>query len=331
MKKYNIEGGIDFYSELYKSLDVEENEHKTEEDDKLCLITNQPLTERYFEMGCGHKFNYLPLYFDLKNHKQKFNGMESTASHLKHNEIRCPYCRKKQTGILPYYEELGLPKINGVNDIKVNIINVNTSSSYKPCQFLELNSKFDENGNNVVEIDECNNGNCKFLKCFHLGSQINYNFVKGQYKNGNYIIDYPITTIADDKCYCWIHKKQMIKKYKSDIINKAKEEVQKLKQKEKEDLKKTKEEAKQNEKELKQVKSQLKKLEASAKKIMKKPNADNIENVVIGIVDLSVNNNLCLEVLKTGAKKGECCGVNIFSDNLCKRHYNLKNKLVNEK
>jgi hypothetical protein len=35
MKKYNIEGGIDFYSELYKSLDVEENEHKTEEDSKL--------------------------------------------------------------------------------------------------------------------------------------------------------------------------------------------------------------------------------------------------------------------------------------------------------
>jgi hypothetical protein len=331
MKKYNIEGGIDFYSELYKSLDIEENEHKTEEDDKLCLITNQPLTETHFEMICGHKFNYSPLYFDLKNHKQKFNGMESTASHLKHNEIRCPYCRKKQTGILPYYEELGLPKINGVNDINVNIINVNTSSSYKHCQFLELNPKFDENGNNIVEVDECNNGNCKFLKCFHLGSQINYSFIKGQYKNGNYIIDYPMTTINDDKYYCWSHKTQMIKKYKRDILNKAKEEVQKLKQKEKEDLKKTKEEAKQNEKELKQAKAQLKKLEAIAKKIIKKPNADNVENVVIGIVDLSVNANLCLEVLKTGTKKGECCGVNIFSDNLCKRHYNLKNKLVNEK
>ena len=331
MKKYNIEGGIDFYSELYKSLDVEENEHKTEEDAKLCLITNQPLTEKHFEMVCGHKFNYLPLYFDLKNHKQKFNGMESTASHLKHNEIRCPYCRKKQTGILPYYEELGLPKINGVNDINVNIINVNTSSSYKPCQFLELNPKFDENGNNIVEVDECNNGNCKFFKCFHLGSQINYSFIKGQYKNGNYIIDYPMTTINDDKYYCWSHKKQMIKKYKSDLINKAKDEVKNLKQKEKEDLKKSKEEAKQNEKELKQVKAQLKKLETSAKKIMKKPNDDNIENVVIGIVELYGNNSYCLEILKTGLKKGEQCKCALFSDNLCKRHYNLKNKIINEK
>ena len=30
MKKYNIEGGIDFFSELYKSLEDEENKFKTE-------------------------------------------------------------------------------------------------------------------------------------------------------------------------------------------------------------------------------------------------------------------------------------------------------------
>ena len=29
MKKYNIEGNIDFFSELYKSLDIEENIEKT--------------------------------------------------------------------------------------------------------------------------------------------------------------------------------------------------------------------------------------------------------------------------------------------------------------
>ena len=123
----------------------------------------------------------------------------------------------------------------------------------------------------------------------------------------------------------------MIKKYKTDILNAAKDEVKKIKLKEKEDLKKTKEEEKQNEKELKQVKAQFKKLQASAKKIMKKPNADNIENVVIGIVDLSGNVNHCLEILKTGTQKGHSCGSNIFSENLCKRHYNLKNKLVIEK
>ena len=36
--KYNIENNIDFFSELYKSLDTIENQEKTEEDDNYCLI-----------------------------------------------------------------------------------------------------------------------------------------------------------------------------------------------------------------------------------------------------------------------------------------------------
>ena len=30
MKKYSVEGGIDFFTELYKSLDDEESNHKTD-------------------------------------------------------------------------------------------------------------------------------------------------------------------------------------------------------------------------------------------------------------------------------------------------------------
>ena len=170
MTKYTIEGGIDFYSELYKSLDIEENENKTEEDTNLCLITNKPLCEYNFKMNCGHKFNYAPLYLDIKNHKEKYNGMESTGSHLKPNEIRCPYCRNKQIGVLPYYEELGLSKIHGVNIINPNYITQSKYSSsskpFKPCQFLTPNPKFDPN------IEETEETNCKFLKCHFLGSQI---------------------------------------------------------------------------------------------------------------------------------------------------------------
>ena len=73
MKKYVVEGGIDFFAELYKSLDDEENNHKTDEDNNICLITNKPLTDKFVEMNCGHKFNYLPLYNDLLNHKNKFH------------------------------------------------------------------------------------------------------------------------------------------------------------------------------------------------------------------------------------------------------------------
>ena len=34
MDKYNIEGNVDFFSELYKSLDDEDNQDKVESDDE---------------------------------------------------------------------------------------------------------------------------------------------------------------------------------------------------------------------------------------------------------------------------------------------------------
>jgi DNA-directed RNA polymerase subunit RPC12/RpoP len=123
MSKYNIEGGIDFFSELYNSLDIEENNQKIEEDNNLCLITNQPLLDKYVKLECGHKFNYIPLFNDIKNHKQKFNNLEGCNSKLKTNEIRCPYCRYKQNGVLPYYEELNIQKINGTT---IHLIEYNT-------------------------------------------------------------------------------------------------------------------------------------------------------------------------------------------------------------
>jgi hypothetical protein len=116
MPKYIIEGSIDFFSELYKSLDEEEDNFKTEKDEKMCLITNELLTTNYITMKCGHKFNYLPLFKDIETHKKKFNNMESTSGKLGKNEIRCPYCRKRQNELLPYYEELNIPKVFGVNE-----------------------------------------------------------------------------------------------------------------------------------------------------------------------------------------------------------------------
>ena len=61
--KYIIEDGIDFFAELYKSLDDKELLEKTEEDNNKCLITNQPLTDKFVELNCGHKFNYVALYY----------------------------------------------------------------------------------------------------------------------------------------------------------------------------------------------------------------------------------------------------------------------------
>ena len=308
MTKYKIEGGLDFFSELYKSLDDKDNE---DNEDNLCLITNHPLVEKYFKMDCGHKFNYIPLFLDTKNHKQKFNSMEGTSSRLGNNEIRCPYCRKKHKGVLPYYPELGFPKIEGVNNINPNY-KVYNGSNYKQCQFLIPNSAFDPNGNNVLETSQGNAGNCKFHICFHMGSKINFQY--GVESGENY---------GDDKYYCYTHKKQIVKQYKTEIASKAKEEAKQAKLLAKEEAKQSK---------------LLAKEEAKQAKILEKKESKKIktqilisENIVLGpniITDMS-NNPIftgCNDVLKTGIKKGDQCGCKLFKDNLCKRHYNLTKK-----
>ena len=48
MTKYNIEGNIDFFSELYKSFD---NEEKNDENINLCLITDEPLIDKFINAG----------------------------------------------------------------------------------------------------------------------------------------------------------------------------------------------------------------------------------------------------------------------------------------
>ena len=322
MKKYNIEGGINFFNELYKSLDIEENEFKTEDDNNLCLISNHPLIEKHIVMDCGHKFNYIPLFLDIKNHKQKFNNMEGGVSHLKNDEIRCPYCRKKQKGVLPYYEELSLIKINGVNYIDVdNNQTCKVTSEYIYCQYLKENPAYDPSGNEPVETNCINKGNCKFLKCFNIGSQIKYSNSKG-------VVNY---NFGDDKYYCYTHKKELIKIYKKEKNDKDKEEAKKAKEEAKEAAKKAKEEIKNNKKEEKEVlkiSSKIKNLEKMSNILI---NIDN-ENTVIGTINIVENNpnQLCSVILKTGQNKGKICGCKITNNNLCSRHYNLNNKKLKD-
>lgn len=109
MVKYEIEGGLNFYEELEKS--CKEN---TSDDElvEMCLISNQPLVEPYITLSCNHKFNYVSLYQDIKCMKSN-NHMEFRR--LKANQIRCPYCRNKESRVLPYIRGLKCSKKDGVN------------------------------------------------------------------------------------------------------------------------------------------------------------------------------------------------------------------------
>ena len=299
MKKYNIEGGIDFFGELYKSLDVNDNINKTEEDDNLCLITYQALQDKFVQLECGHKFNYTPLYLDIKNHKQKFNNMEGQSTRLNINEIRCPYCRKIHKNLLEYYEELGLPKINGVNyvDPKYSEPTSYYNQQSKKCQFVSPNP---------------NNDN-EPIKCFSFGYQINYSDKK----------DLLNTNFGDEKYYCWHHKMEMIRKYKKEYYDKKKQEQAQAKLLAKQEIKKAKEDQKQLQKALKKL-QKLKKMEKELTKCIINTKLENIlnENSVIGTIDIIENseNLFCPVILKSGANKGNVCGKKNVENGFCKRH-----------
>lgn len=105
--KYIIENDIHFYEELKKSSTFSYTENR-------CLISNQELiSDQTVIMECGHKFNYVPLFLDLVNHKKKFNSMENTI--LKTMELRCPYCRHVQKNLLQFIDLPGVEKVHGVN------------------------------------------------------------------------------------------------------------------------------------------------------------------------------------------------------------------------
>ena len=327
--KYKIEGNIDFFSELYKSLDIEDNQNKIESDNNLCLITNQQLTEKFVELNCSHKFNYLPLYNDIYNHKKKFNNMEGTASALKVNEIRCPYCRKKHQGVLPYYSELISEKINGVNFYDDTIVQ-----------------------NNYTSQNMYGFGKCEFI--------MDPIVVNSHTVNVYCTITYVTKSVCDNKTYCWRHTKIMTKKFEKEKKDKEKEAQKKLKeeakQKVKDEKNKIKEEAKQKEKEdNEKVKAHMKQIaldlkisvikitkEISIKKGLKK-SLKKSNDLILSITDVEEENVVvssepqlqtqtqnivegCTQTIKTGFNKGTLCGLTIFNDCLCKRHYNLKNK-----
>lgn len=103
---YSIEGNIDFYGELLNSVcetTIASKDNHENENDDLCLITQQPLEENFITLDCRHKFNYLPLFNEVKRQKSSVvlsNNYETTR--LKLNEIKCPYCRYIQPKLLPY-------------------------------------------------------------------------------------------------------------------------------------------------------------------------------------------------------------------------------------
>jgi hypothetical protein len=160
MSNYIIEGNFDFYKELYESLDDSDNNNNIDElSAQVCLISNAPLTKHFVELECKHTFNYIPLFKDLVNHKTKFSSLDTHR--LKVNEIRCPYCRNKQGNVLPYIEEIGLPKEHGVNWINMDLMSTSNVIDLKVGQCCW------GNGNECSAIHVLTNGSTNLDYCYY--------------------------------------------------------------------------------------------------------------------------------------------------------------------
>lgn len=290
--KYLMEEKIDFFAEL-NNLDKDNPNHADDKDEtNICLITCEQLMDKYITLNCGHKFNYIPLYKDIFNHKQKFNSMESRSNHLKLDELRCPYCRKKQVGILPYYEEFGLEKINGVNIIyeSKNIYNYSFVNKY--CVFIMNESEKEELKNGETFIPKI----CNYNKMVKLENDF-----------------------KDNPWYCGIHKKIIIAKEKKLQKEKEKQE----KEKEKQEKKKEKQEIEKLlklELKLKKEKKVNKENKENSNSLSKVDELNNMIQEENEIIQISLDTCICL--LKTGPNKGKPCGSKkVYMNSLCKRHF----------
>jgi hypothetical protein len=274
MVLYSIEENINFYDELYKSLDDKEDKYDTSE--SLCLITNTKLTENFVTLDCNHTFNYNAIFNDIYNHKRKYNIMENTS--LKTMEIRCPYCRKIQNKLLPYID--GFKKVHGVNYYDETL---EFSNKYKHCQ-------------DYVQ------GQCEYLTIDSI-SNIAANC------SNKYVKLLPV----NNKYYCCYHKHFALKEF---IKSK------KIKEKEDKIFEKNK---------IKEEKKKLKLVEKNAIKVLASLNENIIlssnQNLETNIDSFSQETNICIQILKSGNKKGQKCCLKIFNENMCKRHYNLHYKV----
>lgn len=89
-----------FFDSLYDDLDVEDD------DENVCLITGETLLNDHITLPCNHKFNYEPIFNEIKKQKRsffpnsKFNNYYEIDK-VKKYQIKCPYCRRKFDGLLP--------------------------------------------------------------------------------------------------------------------------------------------------------------------------------------------------------------------------------------
>lgn len=307
MSKYTIEGNINFQEELYKLLDED-----SENEDELCQITGLPLKDKHIVLECKHHFNYDALYKEIYRQKYEFKTYDPQALPPKYLQkfreskldyfIKCPYCRNIQFTILPYYQDLGLKEIYGINSLDKTLPNTiiipNSYSCYQPKpSYGSDNYTYKCLGVWFKAGEYCQSINDFGDKCTR-----------------KYVAIIPNTQLS----YCRYHYREGLQKYKTAEKKKildCKLAAKKEKEDKMNDKKKLLEE-KNAERELMGL-PPLKRLPIIKKKV------ENIVEQQGQPIQQYVpeEDNGCSAILKSGPNKGNKCGCKKLEANgLCKRH-----------
>lgn len=99
------------YDKLLKEIQDDDEDEK----DDTCLISQTKIVDnmRQIKLPCGHVFDYVNLFNEIKNQKYYFYKVESGITNS--NSIKCPYCRKVFDNVLPYHEIKGVERVKGIN------------------------------------------------------------------------------------------------------------------------------------------------------------------------------------------------------------------------
>jgi predicted transcriptional regulator len=321
MTKYTIEGNINFQEELYKLLDEE-----SDNEDECCQITGLPLKDKYVTLECNHHFNYDAVYKEIYKQKYEFRTYEPHTLSKKDLQkfrdsnldyfIKCPYCRNLQFTILPYYKELRLKEVYGINSLDKTLPNTvilhnHQTNKYSSGPYYgDSNYTFNKFGVTF-----------KYGICCHL-TETGYKGINNKCTY-QYVANIPNTELA----YCKYHYRGGLREYKKSEKNKimaAKAAVYKEKQEKINEQKKLLEE-KNAEREAKGL-PPLKRLPTIKKKV------ENVVEQVQTIQQYVPDQEQigCKAVLKSGPNKGKECGCKkIETNGLCKRH-SPKDEINNE-
>jgi hypothetical protein len=307
MTKHKIEGNLNFYDELYKSLT---NLDDSDDDEtNMCQITGFPLKEKSVTLECNHCFNYDALYKEICRQKYDFKTYDTHTLSNKDQQklrnsgfnyfIKCPYCRTIQFTILPYYEELGLEKKYGINSLDTSLPSAPT---------IKTNTYY--NGHE----------NYTFTK-------FGVTFKKGQcchISATGHLCWVPFVALIPDTnfSYCKYH-------YRSELRNhklKEKKKILNEKNKVKEELKNKKDELLSERKKLFEDKN----IERVAKGLPPLKRLPIIKKKVENVIEqqnqpipqyIPEEINGCHAILKSGPNKGKQCGCKkIEANGVCKRH-----------